>query len=392
MSINTTQAIDTVRLSASERKQLIDCIEQGCKSVSPDRDRRSMRVNIDLNNVVLEIYAAHGEKIRFAVQTRNISNRGLAVIHGRYIHDGACCRAYLPQINDVRVHAIEGRIVRSRHLRGLLHEVVMVFDHPVDLTRFVKLNAFQMQRNLRDRGDDRAGHIVVAMMGPNHKPIKYALTPKSLDEGSLSFHHGIHFALGMPCMVGLPCKDGTQLNRMAHVRSNQKIEQGIAVITVDFEKPVDCSRIATTMEQMSHVKPQARRALVVAHRQEDAIDIAQRIRTMGIDQFEWSLPEKAANVVKNDTDFEVVLVDADHQAVLDQIQLPRLMRDAGYQGPLVILASNRDLESHCQSLANGSSAFLIKPVQTAQLRQVLVRLLQVDLMQNTSHHSFSAVG
>ena len=135
MTAISNSTINTLNVGIRDRQKLVDYVnalghQQAALTVN-DSDRRNLRVDFQNKNIQLEVIPEDGAAVRFDVVARNLSNRGFAFIHGQFVHMDVRCRLYLPQINDDRVYSVEGYITRSRHIRGLIHEVVMIFDHPI---------------------------------------------------------------------------------------------------------------------------------------------------------------------------------------------------------------------------------------------------------------------
>lgn len=73
-------------------------------------------------------------------------------------------------------------------------------------------------------------------------------------------------------------------------------------------------------------------------------------------------------------EFEVVLMDI-QMPVLDGFEATRLLRDRGYQKPIVALTANATSEDEANYRANGFSDFIAKPVNFEKALAVVARLL-----------------
>ena len=71
--------------------------------------------------------------------TRNVSNGGIAVLHSSYMYPGSKCTVALPSRNaqDKEPIVMTGKIVRCAHREGMIHEIGIQFDEPIDASRFV---------------------------------------------------------------------------------------------------------------------------------------------------------------------------------------------------------------------------------------------------------------
>ncbi|MBL4701895.1 MAG: response regulator [Phycisphaeraceae bacterium] len=376
MSITINKTINTLNVGDRERQKLVDYVNAAglaqAASIIVDEDRRNLRVDFQTKGIQIEVISSEGQSVRFDAMARNLSNRGFAFFHGQFVHMDARCKLYLPQSNDDQVYCIEGRITRSRHIRGLIHEVVMVFDHPIDLTRFVKLGSSQFKKNMLDRGDDRAGHVIVAVMGEQKRALKSAVTPKVLDEQNITFHHGLRFSPGVVCVIGLPCKDGTQINAIGRISSCEKLDKEIYVINVKYDKPVDCSNVITWMDDWVDVIPDARKALVI----DDDLDsnrlLIARLKQMDINATAVTTGSEGYKII-SEQDIDVIMLDI-HLGEEMGYDVSVKLRELGYEGPIVAISADDCLSTEGHSLASGCNTFLSKPIKPEALKAILARL------------------
>lgn len=376
MAIAANQTINTLNVGLRDRQKLVDFVNALGRTqaalVVADTDRRNLRVDFQTRNIQLEVIPEDGEAVRFDIVARNLSNRGFAFIHGQFVHIDVRCRLFLPQLNDDRIYCVEGFITRSRHIKGLIHEVVMIFDHPIDLTRFVKLAPTQLKKNMRDRGDDRAGHIIVAMMGRENRTLKFAVTPKVLDNENISFHHGLRFNPGVVCVVGLPCKDGTQISSVGRIASCNKIEENVYVVNVQHDKPIDSTKVITWMDQWVDVIPDSRKALVIDDDPESNRVISTRLKQLDIQSVISTCSQQAYDMIREHK-IDVVMLDI-HLGQELGYDVSLKLRQMGYDGPIVAMSSDDSLNTEGHSLASGCNSFLSKPIRPDALHELLARL------------------
>jgi two-component system chemotaxis response regulator CheY len=125
---------DCVRLSDTERAQLLRelAARSGGVAHSQRRDERHLFVG---HNVHLDVFGEGGRVSRFLTYSRDLSNRGLSVIHGGFVYPGARCAVTLATLEGAN-ETIEGRIARCSYVRGSLHELGIEFDRPVEPADF----------------------------------------------------------------------------------------------------------------------------------------------------------------------------------------------------------------------------------------------------------------
>lgn len=137
--------IETIRLSVREKQKLVEYIEQSGKK-TVDNERRSLRVDFHGRIVLVTIINSHGQKVGHSVLPRNLSRRGLAFVHGRFVYPDSRCLVTLPMQNG-KWTAVEGFVRNCRHIQGIIHEVSVVFDEALDLNQFVRLTASEKERH-----------------------------------------------------------------------------------------------------------------------------------------------------------------------------------------------------------------------------------------------------
>jgi len=85
---------------------------------------------------VIQLRHPGGSGGQFRVKARNISARGLAFLHGAFVHTGTECEITLYTVDNEPI-LLPSRIVRCRHIEGHVHEVAAEFSQLIDLANFV---------------------------------------------------------------------------------------------------------------------------------------------------------------------------------------------------------------------------------------------------------------
>lgn len=149
---STDNPLDTLRLSQRDRDRLVEKINSQRQPVPSDRDRRQLRVDFSHVEVEITIWHTDGRNITYKVLPRNLSTQGMAFVHGQFLHPGSACEVRLPTHNGKR--AVKGRLLECRHQTGLVHEVSIKFDQPIELGDFVE---FTPEQALREHREKREG-------------------------------------------------------------------------------------------------------------------------------------------------------------------------------------------------------------------------------------------
>ena len=134
----------TVRLSDAERQQLLDELDQSQEIASdkfqPESNRRAnTRYSYRKGDIPIVVEQPGGVITRLSVSPRNLSSGGIAFLHGGFLYVGSKCSLQLsaPATDPI---VVSGEIVNCRHVDGILHEVSVKFDMPIDPGLFTRLN------------------------------------------------------------------------------------------------------------------------------------------------------------------------------------------------------------------------------------------------------------
>jgi CheY-like chemotaxis protein len=77
-----------------------------------------------------------GQQVRLSLACRNLSRGGMSLLHTSFLHSGTRCAATLhDQFGQPR--EIESTVVRCRHCAGMIHEIGVRFDEPIDIRDFM---------------------------------------------------------------------------------------------------------------------------------------------------------------------------------------------------------------------------------------------------------------
>lgn len=135
--------LNTLDLNARQRAALLQKLDEQAVSPVNVPNRRSLRISFDhARAIVFKPMDDHGTDMRYTVQPRNISRWGVSVIHGRFVYPETQCIAAIPtREGKYTVHTAVVR--RCRHVKGMVHELSLVFSEPVDLRVYVELNEEQ---------------------------------------------------------------------------------------------------------------------------------------------------------------------------------------------------------------------------------------------------------
>ncbi|HEX8877330.1 MAG TPA: response regulator [Phycisphaerales bacterium] len=77
-----------------------------------------------------------GTQLTLRLCCRNISRGGMSLFHNSFVHEGSRCVLRLPHPTHGDLD-VQGTIVRCKHRGGVVHEIGVKFDSPIDAKQFV---------------------------------------------------------------------------------------------------------------------------------------------------------------------------------------------------------------------------------------------------------------
>ncbi|TVQ63392.1 MAG: response regulator [Phycisphaerales bacterium] len=87
--------------------------------------------------VKIELEQPSGGSVQLVVACRNISQGGASLLHRAYVHPNTACRISLP--HRTHGHAeLTGTIMHCQHLTGVVHELGVKFDEPINIKEFLE--------------------------------------------------------------------------------------------------------------------------------------------------------------------------------------------------------------------------------------------------------------
>lgn len=129
--------VDALRLSETERQELMAKLDRQSASFRGMEARLENRLPYAASaGVMLTLNHPGGSVVNYLVRPRNLSRHGVGFLHGNFVHVDSRCQVYLLRLDGQR-DPISGTVVRCSHIEGLVHEVGVRFDNPIDLGEFL---------------------------------------------------------------------------------------------------------------------------------------------------------------------------------------------------------------------------------------------------------------
>lgn len=130
------QAIQSIKLAPAELKELLDELDgYGTERDEFSSRRQHARLRCRTEAVLVTIDQP-GQRVAFSVPLRNISDGGAAFLHRSMLHNGTPCTFAVLLVGGGRMK-VPAKVVRCRHIRGMIYEIGLKFDRAVDLRQLV---------------------------------------------------------------------------------------------------------------------------------------------------------------------------------------------------------------------------------------------------------------
>ncbi len=137
--LRTIRFVDALRLNEEDWLRLMDAQERtaGVKTLGANNDfRRHERLPYrSMISVGLITEQPGGGWVGFKARSRNLSESGIGLYHGQYIHVGSRCEVLLKdKLGMVR---IGGTVRRCKLLTGRIHELGIEFEELIPVDDFI---------------------------------------------------------------------------------------------------------------------------------------------------------------------------------------------------------------------------------------------------------------
>jgi len=129
----------SLRLSDVEVERLLSELNQQSSQDKNKNKRRSERVPIPNDvSIVLQMLHPGGGVDKFIVRGRNVSDHGVALLHGTFIHTDTKCMVTFRKADGESVQ-LDGIVRRCRYLSGGAHEVGIMFKSAFPMCEFLEV-------------------------------------------------------------------------------------------------------------------------------------------------------------------------------------------------------------------------------------------------------------
>jgi len=137
----TGSPIDPLKLSEMQRLNFVDKLETIDEADEKREKRRSDRTRVrDGLHVIISYDDKIERDVWFKAVPRNLSDHGLAVLHGAFIYPGSKAMIRF-QTTDGESMSVMGTVRRCNFVGGKTHDVGVEFDNPIDAGVFYESDA-----------------------------------------------------------------------------------------------------------------------------------------------------------------------------------------------------------------------------------------------------------
>ncbi len=127
--------VRSIKLTPQQTAELMAELDQAATANGNEKSRRlHERFSCRVDAVIVEIDPNGLPPKQFIVPIRNISEGGVAFLHGAMLRVGTHCTLYI-LLEKGRSFKTTGRVARCRYLQGMVHEIGLKFDAEVSLVR-----------------------------------------------------------------------------------------------------------------------------------------------------------------------------------------------------------------------------------------------------------------
>ncbi|MEM7623270.1 MAG: response regulator [Planctomycetota bacterium] len=133
---------NTVGLSERNLHKVLDAMDQRDSGTGASANREFARWPFREERVTVTLVHPGGTEVVLNLAARNLSKGGLGVLHSAFVYPDTTCTVALSS-NEGANLAISGKVTRCVHLRGVVHELGIMFDEEIDPRRVVEADVME---------------------------------------------------------------------------------------------------------------------------------------------------------------------------------------------------------------------------------------------------------
>jgi CheY-like chemotaxis protein len=131
--------LDTLRLTPRQSEELLDSLGAPGEALAFEEQRANTRLFFtDLDGVGLQVSHPGGSEMYYRVVPADLSEEGMRVLHGAYMHAGSPVNAMVKDVRGLQ-RRLPGKVVRCEHHAGRIHVLGIQFAEAIRLADFVRI-------------------------------------------------------------------------------------------------------------------------------------------------------------------------------------------------------------------------------------------------------------
>lgn len=131
-----TRCVDSLRLPPAEQAEILQTLAEresrGDRSERRREERRPYYAKIE----IVPMAASGTAATRYRVQSRNLTSRGVGLLHGTFMYTGTPCAVYMLKL-DQSTQLCRGQVVRCQLVRRNIHDIGVRFDKRIALVDYI---------------------------------------------------------------------------------------------------------------------------------------------------------------------------------------------------------------------------------------------------------------
>jgi CheY-like chemotaxis protein len=198
-SVSSERLVRTVHLSDDQITAVLDRLDSEDSGHAPDR--RHQRYVYRIKALVVHMQQPGSSMtVPYGVPTRNISEGGIAFLHGGFVHVGTRCLVRLISTYGTW-DDVWGAVVRSAYVTGSIHEVAVQFDRRIDPSAYCV--AAVRSRVLLAEDDEATARLVMFHLQQLNAESDHAENGRvAVDKAMANVYDVILLDMDMPVMDG----------------------------------------------------------------------------------------------------------------------------------------------------------------------------------------------
>ena len=228
-ALSSDRTVRTIRLDDDRIAKILDTMDSA--SAKPGSDRKNQRYSYRKKAVVLHMQQPGSTiTVPYLVPTRNISERGLSVLHGGFVHNGTRCVAQLITTYGTW-DDVPASVLSCRYIEGNIHEVSLRFDRQIDPS--VYCSAAVHSRVLLVEDDPAVARLATFQLQQMNAAVELA------ENGQIAVDKAMRTAYDLILMdMEMPVMDGFEAVRQLRAKGYT----GTIIAATALTQPLDSQR------------------------------------------------------------------------------------------------------------------------------------------------------